>query len=270
MQLFRYWAHADAPAKDVTGKPLALKRWCGSNASAEEAFTAAQKAVSELARRVSEITISKAERYSYGVRPLPEELIGEPGPSHGVTRNRYGCLVLNATNAMFVDIDLPKRGWILRMVLGDEEKQRLDTLKTWVNAHSGSGVRIYRTAAGLRYLFTHETLAVSNDTLKWQEELNADKLYIKLCKAQNCYRARLTPKPWRIKVERPPNHFPRETAAQQQAFDRWLSGYEKSSKAFATCRFIESLGSKMVHSDLSDIVREHDEVTRATRDLPLA
>ena len=53
--------------------------------------------------------------YAYGTRPLREEIIQEIHSRAGditgiVTRNSYGCLVLNTAEAMFVDVDLPRNG----------------------------------------------------------------------------------------------------------------------------------------------------------------
>ena len=271
MEFFRYWAHAELKAKDAKGKVLKLRKWSGSNTSTEDAMEAAQRAVSDLARRVSGMVIkNKTEDYAYGTGAIPEELIGEPGPTHAMTRNRYGCQILNATHAMFVDVDVAQRGVISKLLFGDKEKKQRDVLQAWLAKHSGAGIRIYRTAAGFRYLFTHRALTVNADTLQWQRELNADRLYIQLCKVQQCYRARLTPKPWRIKMVRPPNHFPYHEPEAQATFETWLRYYERNSNAYATCRLLETLGAKTVHPDLLDIVREHDEISRAKRDLPLA
>lgn len=274
MEYFRYWAHADLHARDATGRPLALRKWAGSNSSADEARESAQQAVTALAQKLAGLRVKKYgrghEQYLYGMGTRPEELIGEATPDHAIIRNRYGCQVLNAAGAMFVDIDLPRQGALSKWLRGDLQKKQRGQLEAWLSQHSGAGVRIYRTAAGFRYLLAHRSLPVSAETLQWQQDMGADKLYIQLCKTQCCYRARLTPKPWRMKMERPPNFFPRTLPQQEEAFARWLRDYEQKSNGYATCRLLETLGAKAIHYELEDMVRTHDDITRASRDLPLA
>ena len=53
------------------------------------------------------------QRYGYPGRPMREEILREfrapNGAVHGiVTRNSYGCVVLNTANLMFVDVDAPE------------------------------------------------------------------------------------------------------------------------------------------------------------------
>ena len=136
--------------------------------------------------------------------------------------------------------------------------------------HSEAGARIYRTAAGLRYILTHKPQKPDEHALVWLKELGTDSLYVTLCKTQDCFRARLSPKPWRINAERPPNAFPRETAQQQAAFRKWLGDYEQKSKSYAVCKFLKTVGNNHVHDDLDSLVREHDRATKAQMDLPLA
>ncbi|MBN8530582.1 MAG: hypothetical protein J0L97_01795 [Alphaproteobacteria bacterium] len=50
MHLFRYWAHAELPVKDASGNQVQLRKWRGSNTSAEEVLDAAKQAVAELTR----------------------------------------------------------------------------------------------------------------------------------------------------------------------------------------------------------------------------
>ena len=56
----------------------------------------------------------------------------------------------------------------------------------------GFGFRIYRTRAGFRLLVTSGTFDPSAaETLALLKEFGSDPLYIRLCKAQECFRARL-------------------------------------------------------------------------------
>src|SRR5258708_17287312 len=67
-----------------------------------------------------------------------------------------------------------------------------------VAARNGLAVRVYKTAAGYRAMVVNAGFdpgsTRSEEVLK---EFGADPLYVRLCKMQQSFRARLTPKPWR-------------------------------------------------------------------------
>jgi hypothetical protein len=85
-------------------------RWLDS--SLAEAAALAQ----EGARKVAEGFAAGGRlerRYGYADRPLREPVLRELKTSDGelaaaLTRNSYGCLVLNTARVMFVDVDLPE------------------------------------------------------------------------------------------------------------------------------------------------------------------
>lgn len=270
MKVFRYWASAELPAQDAGGKNLLLKKWAGSNNSLSEAKSAAERAVRALKDRLG--SALPQDQYSYGVRDIPEELIREMGPKTALTRNRMGCVVLNTMEALFADVDLPEPGFFAKLRGASRQKNEdaaVARLRQFMESRPSLGARIYRTKAGLRYLFTHAPMAVNDETLGWLAELGSDKLYTKLCREQDCFRARLTPKPWRIEMG-PPNPYPREAPEAQSIFSRWLGEYEENSGKYAVCKFLGAAGRDSIHSALSSLVREHDSATRSDSDLPLA
>lgn len=136
------------------------------------------------------------------------------------------------------------------------------------------GARLYRTPAGLRLLVTHTVFTASDPTVnQCFEQLEADPVYAKLCLSQQCFRARVSPKPWRIGIKgamrpRPgvwpvaPERMPRRTA--------WIEHYEKTAAAYASCHFVKSCGNAVIHPEASRIVTLHDELCRSDTTLPLA
>ena len=65
--------------------------------------------------------------------------------------------------------------------------------------HPDLGVRVYRTAAGLRVLVTGASAPPASDRAReLLTELGSDPLYVELCSTHDSYRARLTPKPFRV------------------------------------------------------------------------
>jgi hypothetical protein len=147
----------------------------------------------------------------------------------------------------------------------------LAKLRSWVAQHPEWAVRVYRTSAGLRYLVTHAPFtpgdAASEAAMR---AMGADPAYVKLCRVRSSFRARLTPKPWRIGLPKPPHRFPFESAAEEREVADWVRRYDTASQGHATCRFVEVVGSGAVHPEIEPLVRLHDEHTRATSGLPLA
>ncbi len=103
------------------------------------------------------------------------------------------------------------------------------------------------------------------------DSLGVDKAYQRLCHIQECFRARLSPKPWRIRIERPTFKFPCETIEQQRSMESWIARYEQSIGGHATCQFLETVGDGKVHPNVvKKFMNLHDYACRATSSLPLA
>jgi hypothetical protein len=128
------------------------------------------------------------------------------------------------------------------------------------------GFRIYETFQGARVIVLGRDFdAKSAETQGMLREFNADALYALLCAKQNCFRARLTPKPARMKMKGIVVKYPRET--EDAKFTQWLKEYEYQSRNFSVCKFIEQAGAGY---SPTDTVRLHDELTGANVNLPLA
>jgi hypothetical protein len=243
--------------------------------------------VRKLADQVRALGWPKA-RYGYADRPLREEVVGEFKGDGGevvavVTRNSYGCLVLNTARVMFVDIDLPEQksgGGLLKKLFGKAEPppaehpqqaQAIAQAEAWVRAHPGWGWRVYRTRAGLRLLATHAMFdADAAETETAFEYLGVDPLYRRLCKSQKCFRARLSPKPWRCGVWAPRGRWPWPDEKAAARFKKWEARYLDASRDKATCALIATQGDQTVHAAIQPLVTLHDEATRASSNLPLA
>lgn len=278
MKLYPYWSRAERTITDAEDNRLRLRKWGGSDISAEDAARIAEGKLETLARRLMQkADLFAAADYTYSSRDLPEELIEQIDNSSGITRNRYGCLVLNSNSMMIADIDLPQPGFFttLRRLLGSKrltsETEAMQRLAQWLQRNPEASVRIYRTAAGLRYLFTHQPMAADKKALAILDALGSDRLYVFLCREQECFRARLSPKPWRCAQERPPqDYFPFQSAESETRFRAWLANYDKKAGLFATCQFVGEQGSKRCDPALEAQLKRHDELTKAFVKLPLA
>lgn len=261
--------------------------WRWSDVSLADAAQLAQVAVRELARLMS-AGIPPKNTYAYFDRPMREPVLQELRGSAGavsavVTRNSYGCLVLNTSSVMFVDVDLPETpvsigSWFKKLFgkqeasgTGDAESRVLAQAEAWIEANPGWGWRIYRTSAGLRLMATHALIEPGHESARRVfDAMGADPLYRRLCDVQQCYRARLTPKPWRCRVPKPPVSWPWPDDNAEARYVRWDDGYRQACERFATCDLVTTLGNDLIHSDVRPILELHDEMTRVDSRLPLA
>jgi len=223
----------------------------------------------------------------YPDRPFREQILQEVKNHTGetsavVTRNSYGCQVLNTARAMFVDIDLPepkRTGGIFKRLFGkpdlsppvNQQAAAMTKIESWSRNHPAWGWRIYRTRAGLRLLATQAPVeadsAVADDVF---EALGADPLYRKLCKSQKCFRARLTPKPWRCGLVAKPECWPWLDARAEKKFQKWEAQYQASSANWAACELLSQIGSSVIHPEIEPIIKLHDDATRTGSKMQLA
>ena len=219
--------------------------------------------------------------YTYGNRPRREQILEELTDRSGTTeafttRTSYGSEVLNAGRALFVDVDVPAPTLKQRVarLFGSSaplpEATTLSRIRDALASERDGSFRIYRTAAGFRVLATDPVfLPASAQAERLMTAMGVDPSYLTLCRVQECFRARLTPKPWRCGMWDPPSRFPREPD-DEPAFSQWVADYERATHDKATCRLVEEVGWRRVHQDIEALVRLHDRKTRPETDLPLA
>lgn len=276
MKIPRFWARASGSASAPGGHPFHLDLWGWSHESAADARMSAERRVADIAARIARG--DQLTRYAYGERALREErvrVLGGDGTAEAiVTRNRYGALVLNAARVPFIDVDAapaPKKLFGLFGGKGAAPDAALDRIREACRRHALQSFRVYRTKAGYRVLATDMTLDPKADSTRTLlQGFGADPSFILLCRQQESFRARLTPKPWRCGCRVPPGAFPREDPAARDAFDAWLREYEQRAAGYATCQFVESIGPGRQNDETRAIVIEHDRTTKAESGLPLA
>ena len=287
MNIPPFWARARHDGVDARGRPLTFLASGWSFSSLQEA----KEEAAARARRVFEIFLEGREprRYEYGDRPIREEIVQEIAEGEEriavVTRNRYGALVLNCSNALFADVDFPKTGSggliaaLLCLISPKRakaaERARVDEtvakVREWAHSNPGRSFRLYRTKEGLRLLFTDKAYdPASEEAAGILSGLGADPMYIKLTRNQRCFRARLTAKPWRCGFRRPPAPFPWADQAAEAAFREWEEAYTKRDAGFKVCEFLAEFGKPGGVAALRTIVDLHDRGTRVGADAALA
>lgn len=278
MKLYRHWARADVTWTDAEGRPAGTAAYAGSDRSPEDAQARADALAQARARWVQDRSNPADPFGGYDLtdRPLREAVLwrqDDPAgqPQAALTRSRNGYVVLNATQLMIVDVDhLPGPGagqhvralWArLRGEPPPAPPTPLDALlRPFLRRHPEWSVRAYRTRAGYRLLVTHAPLDARDPaSLRLMGELRADPLYVRLCRMQGCYRARLSPKPHRAGMVKPAQAYPyrddRERAAQQA----WEARYAQRAAGCAAAELVGVYGTGAVHPALAPLVRLHDE-----------
>lgn len=251
--------------------------WPWSRGKADKALAAALSRLAASSRRCQRRKGEFNGPY-YGTSYNPEEIIASTDVSHAViTRNHYGSLIVNASRALFIDIDVAPIGRISRWMNSFRGRYRgrwhkmLEDLRTVLSSERDEGFRIYRTAAGFRVLATtSEFEPGSPRSERLMHAVGADPTFVNLCQLQGSFRARLTPKPWRCDATKPPNAFPRKSASDQERFAEWLADYQCACQNRATCRYLGCVGSERVHERVALVVELHDRETKAFESLPLA
>lgn len=267
MKVSKYWSKEKRSARGRDGHEYDLTCWAGS---ADGPLEAQQNAREKIERWIGKLARGEdIGEYEYQIGEIREELIEEILGADGaligaVTRNRYGALVLNAASVLIADIDVPAPGPLDRLLALFGRKARdkawhLEALRGFSADHPEHHLMIYETHSGLRVFVTsQEADPQSENSRTLLATLRSDSLYQRLCHAQKCYRARLTPKPWRCAAERPPNSFPRERFEQQTAFDAWLTTYTEKSRSYTVCRLLASIGSGRITDQAGKILAIHD------------
>lgn len=170
-------------------------------------------------------------------------------------------------------------GWIASRKPGpqadapDPEQAAKARIETFITQHPDWHLRLYRTPAGLRALAMHRTFDPSEPAVaECFLALGADTVYARMCRNQNCFRARLSAKPWRIGIfeaMRPrPGVWP-VAPDRLAARDAWVTRYETAAERHAACHFLEAMGSAAVHPTALVVQKVHDDEARAHGDLPL-
>lgn len=290
MKIPRYWAKANYQGTGPDGQELAFDLWGWSAESQGEAETMARQRAESAFRRACQAVESKSHRwYDYLDVPLREEIIDtltvEGKEIALVTRNRYGARVLNTASVCFVDIDFTDRssspgilGGLLSLFSANRRQQRqaeaqestIQNVRDWLRRHPEHPASLYRTAAGLRLLFTGKRFQPeAPETIALLQELGSDPLYRRLTEKQQCFRARLTPKPWRIGCSTPP--LPQWPAPEgEDARRQWAEHYEEASQRFRVCQLLETFGDAPRDPEIRAVVEWHDRQTCDSKPLPLA
>ena len=189
---------------------------------------------------------------------------------------------------MFIDIDMPPKPKakanplsLLSSLFGSKPVKSLDVaepadilmdeIKTTASQHPDLGFRVYRTYNGFRLMVTNQKLLPDSDrSQQLLEQFKSDPLYVRMCKNQQCFRARLTPKAWRCNLKMPTERYPFANAHSESQYRKWEQTYSEGTRDYSTCNLLQTFGPNQIHPDIEGLVSIHDQLTKSASTDPLA
>jgi len=276
MQIPRYWTRASYTGTTRDGQTFTREAYGWSAVSLQDAQAMAQKRARDA---VVNWPPADEQQRDYDYQDIPprepvlEEITCDDAVVGLITRNRYGALVLNSAQVLFADIDFPPPPTVglvesLRRLFGrssqpDYRTQALDaaraTIEQWHAGNKQAGYRLYETHSGVRMLMTHACFdPLGAETFALFDALGCDALYQRLTRTQACFRARLTPKPWRCGLKRPVVGYPFVNETCEKSFLAWENKYNQATATRATCRLLQEAGPGPANAAIARIVEVHD------------
>jgi len=249
----------------------------------------------EVLSRHGEVVIT---RNSYGAHCLntPDVLFADIDHDFSMPGNPFGCLFyLSVLISLGIGIALrsiPVGGGAIAVLiligfyrsvmakqwtakaLGEFSSRALTKIRSFSETHRDWHMRIYRTPAGFRVLVLHQTFHPNEPVVgEFFNALGTDLVYVQMCRNQQCFRARVSPKPWRIGISghmRPrPGVWPVKTE-HLEVRNKWIRDYESAATQFASCKFIEALGSNFTDPKAANVRDLHDRMSQALSDRGIA
>jgi hypothetical protein len=100
--------------------------------------------------------------------------------------------------------------------------------------------------------------------------VGADDVYRELCREQDCFRARLTPKPLRCGIEMPTwSSYSGCLVSDEGELARYVNAYDILADHFKVCKLTQTIGGGIIHRDLRALVDLHDQMCKVSSDLPM-
>ncbi len=188
------------------------------------------------------------------------------------------CIIINKKQAK--DEEKKRLEWLRedsrkqQSFFQNKQQEILTNIQNFSRQYPQWGIRIYQTPAGLRLLITHQTFDPADEQVtNFFDKMGVDTLYSRMCKNQHCFRARVSPKPWRIGISKSISSSRRVwpfSSYQDEKRQKWLVQYEGKATDFASCRFIKAVGNPVIAPKVAQVIALHDQLSQAQTDLPIA
>jgi hypothetical protein len=237
----------------------------GSNLSKADAYNLAVARAKAIETRIEQK--AGIEDYDVAIKEHIAEIINE---QNVITVCRYGAKVLNTSNYTILDFDTFPVDFFDRFkaVRKLEKKQRIiykfaERLQKYPEL--GQDFRIYETANGIRVIGKQYFDPTDSRHAKLLQLFGVDLLYVQLSQKQQCYRARLTPKPYRIKSRTIKIGSPLD--CETENYQEWETEYAAKSAQFSVVKLVKTIG---VDFTADAVIALHDKLCNIAQNRPLA
>jgi len=264
MKYYKFWVKESVNIQ-VGETTERLTMLAGSNQSVEDA----RRELANQSRFVEQKINGEAsaDDYQVAIKEYVEQVIDE---ANIITICRYGAKILNTCQYTVLDLDdypidffdmfralrkLPKKERIVAKFL-----QRLAK-----HPELGTDFRIYETTKGVRVIGKKYIEPTGKGYAALMRSLRVDWLYIVLSQKQQCYRARVTPKPYRMKIKTIKVTSPLD--CETQTYQDWAQDYAVAAQRYSVVKLIQSLGADFAREPL---IRLHDTLCNEGRSRTLA
>lgn len=252
MKHYKFWIKEDFKIT-IDGNEETISILSGSNQSEKMAFQKASEKATNIEKRISER--KPKESYEVAIKEYVTEVIDD---SNIVTICRYGAKILNTTSYTVLDLDdYPVNFFdMFKSVKKLKKKDRIvykfeESVRKYPEL--GTDFRIYETTKGIRVIGKKYIDPSSKGYTALMRRLRVDWIYIQLSKKQQCYRARLTPKPYRMKINTIKVKSPLD--CRKENYLSWEQAYIEKSKEYSVVRLVKAIGSDFSREK---IVKKHD------------
>jgi len=258
MKYFKFWVK-ECFQINVEGQLEHINVLSGSNISKEDARLQA-KHYSEIIEKRIAVHGSK-DSYEVAIKEHVKEALDD---SNIITVCRYGANILNTTRYTVLDLDdypVDFFDFFRKKLKQMSKKERivhkfLERLKK--HPELGSDFRIYETAKGIRVIGKKYIEPSGHKYRSLMRKFAVDWVYIAMSQRQGCYRARLTPKPYRMKIQTIRISSPLD--CESQAYLDWSTAYEEAASRFSVVKLLQRVGNDF---SLESVIRTHDLIGNA-------
>lgn len=257
MKYYKYWAKERYHIQ-IDGEEKEITLVVGSCVSLDDAQNKGTLRAQQIEQRIA--GQDNQIEYEAGIKEFVAEIIDE---ANIVTVCRYGARVLNTNEYTILDLDdYAKSVWdIFKPLKHLTKKQRIIyKFERFLDKHPDLGLdfRIYETSKGIRVIGKKYLDPNNEKYKKLLSKLNVDWLYLVLSQKQQCYRARLTPKPYRLGITTMRVRSP--LTCNTDEYKDWAAMYDAASRNYSVVKFIKSIGRDF---SSNRVIQHHDKQCRS-------
>ena len=266
MKYFKFWVKEPFEIR-VGNQVETIKLLVGSNVSKAVAAEEGALRAKVIEERIAQRQLKPLNEYDAAIKEHVAQIIDD---KNIVTVCRYGAKIWNTTQYTILDLDQYRKSWfdIFKPLRKLSLKERIvfkfeENLTRYPQL--GGDFRVYETAKGIRVICRTYLDPAERAHTNLLHKLNVDWLYVQLSNKQKCYRARLTPKPYRMRIKTIKLKTPLD--CETQAYENWAKDYDYAAQQFSVVRLVKTIGRDFSREPA---IEYHDQMANLTRGCKLA